>query len=144
MLGGFVLSPVSVPDDDWTIYEDVFVPRDELGSPRVEDPPPEQEEDPNISDSDDSFSSSDSSVDDEAEQVFPRARPLTVAIPEARKLYRCIKSGLLHACITESELKLACGKPISKSYKSKQVHETSKDLKCIPCFAKVSALQDSL
>ena len=37
--GGFVLSPVSVPDDDWTIYEDVFVPCDELGSPRVEDPP---------------------------------------------------------------------------------------------------------
>ena len=140
---GFNLSPISVPDEEPGVDGLLFEVSEGVGSPCAVEPPQEEEEDPNISDSEDSSSSSDSSVDDEAEIVLPRARCQKVTIPEGCKLFGCIKSGLLHACLTSSELKLACGKPISKSYRAKQAHESSKDLKCIPCFVKVSAMQDS-
>ena len=92
------------------------------------------------SESEDSSSSSDSSADDEALRVLCRSKLKETPVPVGCVLFVCVKSSLLHARINDEE-RLACGKAISASYKQQSATESLKNLRCIPCFSKVRAIQ---
>lgn len=92
------------------------------------------------SESEDSSSSSDSSADDEALRVLSRGKLKETPVPDGCRLFVCVKSGLLHARIND-DARLACGKTLSGSYKALTSSESIKNLRCIPCFSKVKAIQ---
>jgi hypothetical protein len=91
--------------------------------------------------SQDSSSCSGSDVDDLAHRLLAKVRSTVSSLPEGCTSFECIRSGLMHVRLKDSDNRVACMKIITRSFAQRA--QVGVRPKCIPCFAKIERLSAS-